>query len=71
MALASGLAVSIDVAEIPLSASYRTYVGDDRWARIEAATAGDDYQLLFAAARRLRVADPRHAGRLVRRRAAA
>jgi thiamine-monophosphate kinase len=49
MALASGLAVSIDVAEIPLSASYRAYVGEDRWARIEAATAGDDYQLLFAA----------------------
>ncbi|MEO5495009.1 MAG: thiamine-phosphate kinase [Sphingomonas sp.] len=49
MALASGLAVSIDVAEIPLSDSYRSYVGDDRWARIEAATAGDDYQLLFAA----------------------
>jgi thiamine-monophosphate kinase len=49
MAQASGLAVSIDVAEIPLSASYRAYVGDDQWARIEAATAGDDYQLLFAA----------------------
>jgi thiamine-monophosphate kinase len=49
MADASGLAVSIDIAEIPLSDSYRTYVGDDRWARIEAATAGDDYQLLFAA----------------------
>jgi thiamine-monophosphate kinase len=49
MGLASKLAVSIDVAEIPLSDSYRSYVGDDRWARIEAATAGDDYQLLFAA----------------------
>lgn len=49
LALASGLAVSIDVAEIPLSDSYRAYVGDDQWARIEAATAGDDYQLLFAA----------------------
>ena len=50
MALASGLAVSIDVADIPLSPGYQAYVGDDRWARIEAATAGDDYQLLFAAA---------------------
>ncbi|MDB5681492.1 MAG: thiamine-monophosphate kinase [Sphingomonas bacterium] len=50
MAQASGLAVSIDVAEIPLSEGYRAYVGEDRWARIEAATAGDDYQLLFAAA---------------------
>jgi thiamine-monophosphate kinase len=34
---------------MPLSDSYRTYVGEDQWARIEAATAGDDYQLLFAA----------------------
>jgi len=49
MAQASGLAVSIDVGEIPLSSSYQAYVGNDRWARIEAATAGDDYQLLFAA----------------------
>jgi thiamine-monophosphate kinase len=49
MAQASELAVSIDVAEIPLSDNYRSYVGEDRWARIEAATAGDDYQLLFAA----------------------
>lgn len=49
MAQASGLAVSIDLAEIPLSDSYRNHRGDDRAARIEAATAGDDYQLLFAA----------------------
>ncbi len=45
MALASGLAVSIDLARIPLSNAYRTFSGD----RIAAATAGDDYQLLFAA----------------------
>ena len=49
MSSASGLAVSIDVADIPLSDGYRAYVGDDRWARVAAATAGDDYQLLFAA----------------------
>ncbi|MBA4048192.1 MAG: thiamine-phosphate kinase [Sphingomonas sp.] len=50
MAAASGLAVTIDLARIPLSASYCVYRGDDRAARLAAATAGDDYQLLFAAA---------------------
>ncbi|MBD8471583.1 thiamine-phosphate kinase [Sphingomonas sp. CFBP 8765] len=45
MALASGLAVAIDLAAIPLSDAYRAYSGD----RVAAATAGDDYQLLFAA----------------------
>ena len=49
MASASGLAVEIDLAAVPLSAEYRTYAGDDRPARIAAATAGDDYELLFAA----------------------
>jgi len=45
MALASNLAVSIDLARIPLSDAYRAFSGD----RLAAATAGDDYQLLFAA----------------------
>ena len=45
MASASGLAVSIDLARIPLSDAYRTFSGN----RLAAATAGDDYQLLFAA----------------------
>ncbi len=45
MALASGLAVAIDLAAIPLSDAYRMVSGD----RVAAATAGDDYQLLFAA----------------------
>ncbi len=45
MALASGLAVTIDLARIPLSNAYRVFSGD----RLAAATAGDDYQLLFAA----------------------
>ena len=49
MAAASGLAVTIDLAAIPLSAAYRAFAGDDRAARLAAATAGDDYQLLFAA----------------------
>lgn len=42
MAEASGVAVAIDLAEIPLS----LHLGD----ALAAATAGDDYELLFAAA---------------------
>lgn len=49
MAAASGVAVTIDLAAIPLSDAYRAHIGDDRAARLRAATAGDDYQLLFAA----------------------
>jgi thiamine-monophosphate kinase len=45
MAAASNLAVSVDLASIPLSDAYRTFSGD----RLAAATAGDDYQILFAA----------------------
>ena len=46
MAAASGLAVTIELGLVPLSAAYRTFAGDDP---IVAATAGDDYQLLCAA----------------------
>ena len=49
MAEASGLAVAIDLAAVPLSPDYRAFAGEDRPARLAAATAGDDYQLLFAA----------------------
>ena len=49
MATASDVAVSIDLAAVPLSGDYRTHIGEDRAARLAAATAGDDYQLLFAA----------------------
>ncbi|MEG3087742.1 thiamine-phosphate kinase [Sphingomonas sp. PB4P5] len=49
MAKASNLAVTIDLAAIPLSPAYAAFVGSDRAARLSAATAGDDYQLLFAA----------------------
>ncbi len=49
MAAASGLALEIDLAAVPLSEAYRRFAGDSREARIAAATAGDDYQLLFAA----------------------
>lgn len=48
MGAASGLAVAIDIAAVPLSRGYRAFAGDGRAARIAAATAGDDYQLLFA-----------------------
>ncbi|HVI97795.1 MAG TPA: thiamine-phosphate kinase [Sphingomonas sp.] len=49
MAEASGLAVTVDLAAIPLSDAYRAFAGDDRAARLAAATSGDDYELLFAA----------------------
>jgi len=45
MAAASGLAVTIDLAAVPLS----PHAPADRAGRLAAATAGDDYQLLFAA----------------------
>lgn len=48
MAAASALSVTIDLARVPLSAAYVAQVGDTRAGRIDAATAGDDYQLLFA-----------------------
>lgn len=46
MAAASGLAVAIDLAAVPLSPAYRALPDADPLA---AATAGDDYALLFAA----------------------
>jgi len=49
MAAASGCAAVIDLAAIPLSADYIEAEGQDRAARLRAATAGDDYELLFAA----------------------
>lgn len=48
MAAASGLAVALDLAAVPLSAALVGWRGDDRAARLDAATAGDDYALLFA-----------------------
>ncbi|HEX8240798.1 MAG TPA: thiamine-phosphate kinase [Allosphingosinicella sp.] len=49
LADASGTAAEIDLALVPLSESLLTAVGDGREARLEAATAGDDYELLFTA----------------------
>lgn len=48
MAAASGVAVTIDLATVPLSAALQTHAGDNGTSRMAAATAGDDYQLLFA-----------------------
>ncbi len=53
LADASGVAAMIDLDAIPLSPEFRGCRGDDRAARLIAATAGDDYQLLFASARPL------------------
>ena len=50
IAAASGLGAVIDLAAIPLSPAHRAVAGDDLAARLAAAIAGDDYQLLFAAA---------------------
>ena len=45
MAAASSLAVAIDLAAVPMSPACLAYGGDP----LTAATAGDDYELLFAA----------------------
>lgn len=50
LAAASGLCAVIDLDAVPLSPAYRQSAGEDRTARLRAATAGDDYQLLFTSA---------------------
>ncbi len=49
LAKASGIGIAIDLEEIPLSEPYQQLVGQERDAVLNAATGGDDYQLLFAA----------------------
>ncbi|CAN5141547.1 thiamine-phosphate kinase [soil metagenome] len=49
MAAASGCALRIDLAAVPLSDALRAMTGDGLDARLTAATAGDDYELLFTA----------------------
>lgn len=46
LAAASGCRMEVDLSLVPLSEPYRRTVGDDP---LFAATAGDDYELLFAA----------------------
>lgn len=48
LASASGLEAHIDLAALPLSAAFVASIGDDRAARMFAATGGDDYALLVA-----------------------
>jgi thiamine-monophosphate kinase len=48
IASASGLAATIDLAAVPLSDEAAAF-GEDTAHRLTAATAGDDYQLLFTA----------------------
>jgi thiamine-monophosphate kinase len=50
LAAASGVAAELDLASLPLSEAFLAALGDEREARLAAATAGDDYELLFAAA---------------------
>jgi thiamine-monophosphate kinase len=49
MAAASAASVEIALEAVPLSDAYLAAVGEDGSARLAAATAGDDYELLFAA----------------------
>lgn len=49
LAAASALAARIDLDHVPLSQDFLSVAGDDRAARLAAATSGDDYELLFAA----------------------
>ncbi|HYJ30957.1 MAG TPA: thiamine-phosphate kinase [Allosphingosinicella sp.] len=46
---ASGVRLAIDLAAVPLSEALLACRGDSREARLAAATAGDDYELLFTA----------------------
>ena len=48
LATASGCAVTIAIDTVPLSPALVTWGGDDQAARLTAATAGDDYELLLA-----------------------
>ncbi|QTH20483.1 thiamine-phosphate kinase [Rhizorhabdus wittichii] len=60
IAAASGLAVAIDLDAVPLSDEARVF-GEDRAARLAAATAGDDYQLIAAVPPHAAAAAARHA----------
>ncbi|HEX4738095.1 MAG TPA: thiamine-phosphate kinase [Allosphingosinicella sp.] len=58
MAEASDVAIEIGLALVPMSDACRRIIGEDRAGRLAAATAGDDYELLFAA-------DPRHSAAIL------
>jgi thiamine-monophosphate kinase len=50
MAEASRVSVALDLASLPLSPAFLEALGGGLEARLSAATAGDDYELLFTAA---------------------
>jgi thiamine-monophosphate kinase len=50
IAAASGVAVAITLDAVALSEALVACLGDSRETRLGAATAGDDYELLFTAA---------------------
>jgi thiamine-monophosphate kinase len=58
MGAASDVSIEIDLALVPMSDACRRVTGDDREARLTAAAAGDDYELLFAA-------DPGHSAAIL------
>ena len=58
MASAGKVAATIDLATIPLSAPYRQQRGDSLESRLQAASWGDDYQLLFTAPADLELPTP-------------
>jgi thiamine-monophosphate kinase len=49
MAEASGVSIELDLSLVPLSPAFLAALGGSRNARLTAATAGDDYELLFTA----------------------
>ena len=49
MASASAVGIAVDLSLIPLSALYVSYRGETLESRLQAASWGDDYELLFAA----------------------
>lgn len=49
MAAASAIGIELDLGAVPLSPAFLAAQGEEREARLFAATAGDDYELLFAA----------------------
>ncbi|HEY3638279.1 MAG TPA: thiamine-phosphate kinase [Rhizomicrobium sp.] len=49
IASVSGVRIEVDAAAIPLSPSFRMVRGDGLDARLEGATAGDDYEIAFTA----------------------
>ncbi len=47
IAAASGVGIRLDLDQVPLSGAAKAMIGDNRPARLQAATAGDDYALLL------------------------